>query len=226
MVRVYNVSRFSPNTNDTRMTYELFADTKTEVVPGVKVEGLEGTIPVGTKLHTAAGEVARMTSSGNWVWSSNSGSNGEFAVNLHGDDTTYPYVISDDCTYDDILEAMNEGLNIVANVVIDYTNVPGHQGEKVSISRLQLSCRETYEPGPDDPNKASDVLMFNWMDYLNNNIVGSLMLISGLVWPDTQKLMGVMMAGVDRRLPIATEDDHGKIILVGLDGQYTLVPKS
>ena len=224
MVRVYNVSRFSPNTNDTRMTYELFADTKSEVVPGVKVEGLEGPIPVGTKLHTASGEVARMTSSGNWVWSSNSGSKGEFVVNLHRDDTTYPYAIAD-CTYDDILAAMEEGLSIVANVILDYTGIPGHQGEKVSISHLQLSCRETYEPGPDDPTKASDVLMFNRMDHLNN-IVGSLMLISGLIWPDTQELVGVMMPGVDRRLPVATEDDHGKIILVGLDGQYTLVPKS
>lgn len=224
MVRVYNVSRFSPNTNDTRMVYELFADTKNEVVPGVKVEGLEGTIPVGTKLHTAAGEVARMTSSGNWVWSSNSGSNGEFVVNLHSDDTTYPYAVAD-CTYDDILAAMEDGLSIVANVVIDYADIPGHHGEKVSISHLQLSCRETYEPGPDDPTKASDVLMFNRMDHLNN-IVGSLMLISGLVWPDTQKIMGVMMPGVDRRLPVATASDHGKILSVALDGQYFLKEES
>lgn len=224
MVRVYNVSRFSPNTNDTRMTYELFADTKTEVVPGVKVEGLEGTIPVGTKLHTASGEVARMTSSGNWVWSANPGSKGEFVVNLYGDKTTTGYPVSD-CTYDDILAAMDEGLNIVANVIIDYTDVPGHQGEKVSVYHLPLSCREVYEPGPNESREASDILIFNTMDS-SSNIMGAMMLASGLVWQDTQKLVGMMVPAKDRRLPVATEEDHGKIVLVALDGQYILAPKS
>lgn len=224
MVRVYNVSRFSPNTNDTRMTYELFADTKTEVVPGVKVEGLEGPIPIGTKLHTAAGEVARMTSSGNWIWSANPGSKGEFVVNLYGDETTSGYPVSD-CTYDDILAAMDEGLNIVANVIIDYANTPFGNGGKVSILRLPLSCREIYEPGPNESIEASDVLIFNSMDY-SSNIMGALMLVSGLVWQGTQKLVGMMVSAKDRRLPVATEEDHGKIILVALDGQYILAPKS
>ena len=225
MVRVYNVSRFSPNTNDTRMVYELFADTKSEVVPGVKVEGLEGTIPVGTKLHTAAGEVARMTSGGNWVWSSNSGSNGEFVVNLYGDKTTTGYPVAD-CTYDDILAAMDEGLNIVANVIIDYTDVSLHPGGgKISIFRLPLSCREIYEPGPNESKEASDVLIFNRIDY-SSNTIGALMLISGLVWQDTQKLVGMMVPARDRRLPVSTEDDHGKILAVALDGQYFLKEES
>ena len=68
MIKVLRVERFSPNTNDTRMVYELFADTKAEVVPGASVEGLTGDIPVGTKLVTASGEVARMTSTGEWTW--------------------------------------------------------------------------------------------------------------------------------------------------------------
>jgi len=69
MIFVTKINRFSPNANDVRVNYELFADSRDDVTPDAEVYGFPGlVIPAGTRLETGYGEVAHMMSDGTWNW--------------------------------------------------------------------------------------------------------------------------------------------------------------
>lgn len=61
---------FTKVTSPGNVIVELFADEKTDVVPGMTIQDLPDnyTIVMGSSVMTAAGEIAFMKSDGTWNW--------------------------------------------------------------------------------------------------------------------------------------------------------------
>jgi len=68
MVKVKGSIVLNPTTMEADVS--LFADTQSEVVPNVKIQGMpEGySISAGSSVMTANGDMAFMKSDGNWNW--------------------------------------------------------------------------------------------------------------------------------------------------------------
>lgn len=68
MIRVTEVQNTDLNMKSCRVS--LFADTKSEVVPGAQIVGMpvDSTIEMGSSVMTASGELAFMKSDGTWNW--------------------------------------------------------------------------------------------------------------------------------------------------------------